>query len=157
MCLKHALLGAQTGAFDLFHQPSPPASSSLRRHRQITDLNMHQFHTLPSLSVCDTPSQISALGRSDDKRSTLAPCVTSESPSADTPTPSFPQFGFLPPELRRAIWRWLLTIEQGGRVLNKRRFPLAHPVLPLQQRFLPSASLVSPLLSVDRESRGERL
>ncbi|KAK8102385.1 hypothetical protein PG984_015531 [Apiospora sp. TS-2023a] len=84
--------------------------------------------------------------------------VIAKTPTTNTPTPSFPLFQSLPPELRRAIWRWLLILDQERRVLNELRVArgddLGRIVLQL---FLPNASIVSPLLTVNRESRSETL
>ncbi|KAK7973243.1 hypothetical protein PG988_007377 [Apiospora saccharicola] len=73
------------------------------------------------------------------------PCPISESPITNKPTSSFLRFRSLPPELRRAIWRWLLVLDQDSRVLSELRVVREddHDHI-VQQLFMPNASVVSP-------------
>ncbi|KAK7946276.1 uncharacterized protein PG986_010597 [Apiospora aurea] len=71
----------------------------------------------------------------------------------DKPT-SFPRFQFLPSELRLDIWHRALDLEQWTREL---RFGWAMSGRQMEDMPIPTKSLISPLLLVNRESRGEAL
>ncbi|KAK8037351.1 hypothetical protein PG991_000697 [Apiospora marii] len=80
-----------------------------------------------------------------------------EPSTSGKPTSCFPRFRSLPPELRRAIWRWFLIRDQWRRALYERSVAPKDPAMQLEKWFLPNASLISPLLFVNRESPDETL
>ncbi|KAK8070618.1 hypothetical protein PG997_010821 [Apiospora hydei] len=71
---------------------------------------------------------------------------------------SFPRFTSLPTELRMMVWRWVLALEEGTRRVDlEGKVSAASFERTYIGWVLPTRSLISPLLLVNRESRGEAL